>query len=67
MSQNNPFFTPSLRSDLKKNGKMDDKLGLSCAKLSKAYASYPLALAGNYDVIPFSYLLSKRLIKLTGY
>ena len=46
---------------------VNNKLGLSCAKLSKAYASYPLALAGNYDVIPFSYLLSKRLIKLTGY
>ena len=37
----------------------DDKLGLSCANLSKALASYPVAVAGNYDVITFSYLLSK--------
>ena len=43
---------------------MNNKLGLNCAKLSKASVSYPLAVAGNYDVFTLSYLLIKLLIKL---
>ena len=40
------FLKTRLMGDLhKKNGKKDDKLGLSCAKLSAALTSFQLAMA----------------------
>ena len=55
------YIQNNFEARLKNIDSYKNKLGLSCAKLSKALASYPVAVAvaGNYDVITFSYLLSK--------